>query len=117
MILFGSIRCADEPVNTDHDGIFDDKDQCIDVPGIPPKGCPQEITAIRFYIEKSASMGGYYAGGAYATVVVSDLVNKIDKEIRPGSISLISDTLEILNGDVTAFSDFIAKEKFTDSRV
>ncbi|MGN8058712.1 hypothetical protein ACTJKN_20670 [Pedobacter sp. 22163] len=115
-ILYTFLVClciSCKPEDTDGDGVNDQVDQCINVKGKKPKGCPisPKIGKVRLYLETSASMNGYLGGVAEYKQVVTDLAVKIDKEISPVSISFISDTIRGFPHNATAFSSHIATTK------
>ncbi|MFD2584927.1 hypothetical protein ACFSR6_20690 [Pedobacter vanadiisoli] len=97
----------------DGDGANDQVDQCINIKGKRPKGCPilPTIGKVRLYLETSASMNGYFGGNTEYKQIVTDLAVKIDKEISPTSINFISDTIRSFPNNATAFSSHIATTK------
>lgn len=112
-ILFICVCLGCETEDTDGDGINDQVDQCVTLKGKKPKGCPilPKIGKITLYLETSASMNGYFGGSAAYKQIVADLAVKIDKEISPVSINLISDTIRGFPNNATAFSSHIATTK------
>src|SRR5688572_21792663 len=83
--LFLLASCASDK---DGDKIHDKKDKCPDTPKgikVDATGCPEEekdaketIGAINFYLENSASMGGYLKGNTEFKNIVTDLVVLLD---------------------------------------
>ena len=60
----------------DNDGVPDDKDKCPTVAAETKSGCPErgrDIRSIHFYIETSASMGGYFQKSTEFKTIISDL--------------------------------------------
>lgn len=96
--------------DTDGDGVSDVSDKCPTVSARTANGCPVEIELhkVHFYVETSASMGGYYKSDAEYKTILSDLTIKIDKNIKPIDIWFISDTTEKYTRSVENFSSDIA---------
>lgn len=69
----------------------DSVNNCKSKKGRTPKGCPilPELQRINFYVETSASMGGYYNGETEFKTILSDLSVKMDKTIKPVSVFLL----------------------------
>lgn len=105
-------------IDTDGDGVSDQADQCSNIKGKKPKGCPilPTIGKVRLYLETSASMNGYFGGNTEYKQIVTDLAVKIDKEISPVSISFISDTIRNFTHNATAFSNHIATTKIAKDK-
>jgi hypothetical protein len=98
------------PDDPDKDSVAGTRDKCPTVAAKTKDGCPAEknISAVHFYLETSASMGGYYKGNAFRDVV-SDLVTKIDKNIHPVDIFYTAERTEKFNGSPQQFSSEIAR--------
>ena len=97
--------------DTDKDGIPDTKDKCPDVYAKTKDGCPAEkqLGKIHFYIDNSASMGGYFKKNAEFNEVIADLTAKIDKEISAIDIVFITDSVKPYPNSVQQFSEDIAR--------
>lgn len=106
-LLIFSCTTADR----DKDGIPDPKDKCPDVYAKTKDGCPVEkqIGSVHFYIDNSASMGGYFKKNAEFNEVISDLTAKIDKEIKPIDIAFIAEKMIPYLKPVQQFSADIAQ--------
>lgn len=92
--------------DSDKDGLPDDKDRCPTQHAKTKDGClPEEkIEAIRFFIDKSASMDGYYKGGTDFVHNIGSLLAKIDDDIKPiKEIWEVSDSMELFPGTADAF--------------
>lgn len=80
----------------DEDGVPDDKDKCKNTPSgvvVDKDGCPikeRKLGNINFYLDNSASMAGYFGQQAEFKTIISDLVVKVEKNIKPISIWFIS---------------------------
>ena len=94
----------------DRDGVEDDRDKCPDVYGKTKDGCPVEkqIANVHFFIETSASMGGYFGRDAEFKTIVSDLTTKVNENIKSADIWFIADNLDKYNKNVQQFSSDIA---------
>jgi hypothetical protein len=114
-IMLFLASCAED---TDKDGLTDDLDKCKEVFAKTKDGCPikVELQKIHFYVETSASMGGYYRNDAEYKTILSDLTIKIDKNIKPIDIWFISDTTEQYKRTVENFSSDIATTKIAARR-
>lgn len=107
--------------DSDKDGIPDNKDKCPNTPlevKVNKDGCPLErkLGNIHFYIETSASMGGYFKKDAEYKTIVSDLTTKIEKEIKPIDIWFIGDSATKYNKDAQQFTSDIATTKIADQK-
>lgn len=98
----------------DKDGVPDDKDKCPDTSTgakVDKNGCPAErkLGNIHFYIETSASMGGYMKGATEFIQVLPNLLVDIENRIttKSGKIQtyFIAEGLTPFTGSV---NDFIA---------
>lgn len=98
------------PDDPDKDGVAGTRDKCPTVAAKTKDGCPMEknISSVNFYLETSASMGGYYKGSTFRDVV-SDLLTKIDKNIHPVEIFTTAERTEKFAGSPQAFSSEIAR--------
>jgi len=96
------LSCGTNP-DSDKDGLPDDKDHCPTEYSKVNKGCPPEekINAIRFFIDKSASMNGYYKGDADFTTNIGNLLT----DINPKEIWIVGDSMKLFNGDRFAFTN------------
>jgi hypothetical protein len=96
----------------DKDGIVDNLDKCPDVAAKTKTGCPvkKEVEKIHFYMETSASMGGYFNRDAEFKTIVSDLTVKLSK-IKPVDIWFVADSATRYPKDVESFSADIATTK------
>src|SRR5437868_4040674 len=65
------------------------------------------INQIHFFLETSASMGGYLKGGTVFKDVVSEVVTKANT-IKPVTVYTISDTPKVYTGNLTAFVEGLA---------
>jgi hypothetical protein len=90
-IILALSSCLD--TDSDQDGLIDDQDQCPSVMAKTNNGCPLpvKINRVHFYLDNSASMGGYFAGPTEFKTIISDLAVKVDKEVSPIDISYIAD--------------------------
>ena len=68
---------------------------------------PAQISKIHFFLETSASMGGYLKGNTTFKNVVSDVVTK-SKQIAPLSVYTITSTPQAYTGDVMNFIQDLA---------
>lgn len=102
----------------DKDGIADPKDGCPDVYAKTKDGCPAEkqIGNVHFYIDNSASMGGYFKKNAEFNEVISDLTAKIDKEIKPIDIAFVAERIIPYSKPVQQFSGDIAQTSPANQR-
>lgn len=105
----------------DKDGVPDDKDKCPGTPAgtkVDKNGCPaeQKLGNIHFYIETSASMGGYFQKDAEYKTIISDLATKIEKEIKPIDIWFVGDTATKYSGNAQQFTSDIATTKIADQK-
>ena len=94
ILLVGLQSCKQD---NDEDGVINDIDDCPETPAgtiVDKNGCPlvKEIGDVHFYIETSASMGGYFKQDADFKTILSDLTTKIDKGIKPLDIWFIAET-------------------------
>lgn len=114
VICFSS--CWDKDL--DRDGVLDENDKCPNVAAKTKDGCPikREIDKVHFYLETSASMGGYFNRDADYKTIISDLTTKIDKNIRPIDIWFIADTLIHYQGSTDAFSSDIATTRIANRK-
>lgn len=62
----------------------------------------ETVSNVHFFLESSASMGGYLKGGTTFKDVVSDVVTKAN-QIKPVSLYTISGKPQPVNGDVNTF--------------
>ncbi|TAE27358.1 MAG: hypothetical protein EAZ91_16380 [Cytophagales bacterium] len=72
-----------------------------------PAEKPATIGQIHFFLETSASMGGYLKGGTTFKDVVSEVVNK-SNQIAPVTVYTITDKPQAYNGGVGAFVESLA---------
>jgi hypothetical protein len=109
---------ACKPEDSDGDGIADARDKCPAEKGLKPDGCParKDIRAVRFFLETSGSMGGYFKGNAEFPAVISDLTAKIDKSVKPIEIYFVAETTERFNGSPQALSREIANRNVTPQK-
>jgi hypothetical protein len=106
----------------DKDGVPDDKDKekntplnaKVDFEGREIK--EKQINNIHFYIETSASMAGYFKNDAEFRTILSDLVSKIDKKIKPIDISFIADSTTKYSKSIENFMSDIATTKIADQK-
>ena len=63
---------------------------------------PESVGTVHFFLETSASMGGYLKGGTTFKDVVADVVTKAN-QIRPTSLYTISGKAQPMTGDVNTF--------------
>ena len=98
------------PDDPDKDGVAGTRDKCPTVAAKTKDGCPAErsISSVKFYLETSASMGGYYKGSTFRDVV-SDLMTKVDKNIHPVEIFTTAERTERFSGSPQQFSSEIAR--------
>lgn len=107
--------------DTDKDGIDNKIDKCPTVAAKTKDGCPtpdRPIAAVHFYLETSASMGGYFKGQEFKNIV-TDLTGKIDKQIdhsKPLDIWYTSDQTTRFNGSAQDFSSAIATVKIAPGK-
>lgn len=105
----------------DEDGVPDEKDKCKNTPigvVVDKDGCPiaKEIGDVHFYIETSASMGGYFKQDADYKTIVSDLTTKIDKSIKPLDIWFIAETETKYTKSTQQLSSDFATTKIADQK-
>jgi hypothetical protein len=101
----------------DNDGVLDKNDLCPDIFAITKDGClPKEIDNVHFYIEISASMGGYFNKDAEFKTIVSDLTTKIEKNIKPLDIWFISELESKYTKSTAQFSSDLATTKIADQK-
>jgi hypothetical protein len=81
-------------------------------------GCPitKEIGDIHFYIETSASMGGYFKQDADYKTIVSDLTTKINKNIKPLDIWFVAETASKYGKSAEQLSADFATTKIADQK-
>lgn len=72
-----------------------------------PADKPATIGQIHFFLETSASMGGYLKGGTTFKDVVSEVVNK-SNQIAPVTVYTITDKPQTYSGGVGAFVESLA---------
>lgn len=109
-VLFFTISSCTK--DTDRDGVKDDRDECPEVAAETKDGCPasNEIKQVKIFLETSASMGGYF-NPQYSTEyknIISDLVNKVDQNVKPVKIAFIADSTFRYDKTVSDFSREIA---------
>lgn len=99
--------CNDD---SDKDGVPDNKDKCAKTPEhikVDTNGCPiqePKISEIKFYFDNSLSNAGYYNGATQFKDIISDLVTKIEGEIKPiKQILFISDSITPYNSTTSDF--------------
>ncbi|MCA0447290.1 MAG: hypothetical protein LCH54_13785 [Bacteroidetes bacterium] len=105
----------------DKDGVPNEKDKC---PGTPigtvvdKNGCPviREIGNVHFYIETSASMGGYFKQDADFKTLITDISTKIEKNIKPLDIWFIADSATKYEGNSQKLSRDIATTRIADKK-
>lgn len=116
--VFYLLESCCKPEDMDGDGVIDPKDKCPTTAAKTKDGCPVErkINAIHFYLETSASMGGYFKQDAEFPIIVSDLTAKIDKNIKPISIAFIAEHKEPFKGNPQQFSSQIANTKINPQK-
>lgn len=111
VLLISIFSYCTEP-DTDRDGVIDENDECPEVPAKTKNGCPEKkvITGVKIFLETSASMGGYFNPNQSTKFksVVSDLISKVDQEIKPVQIAFIADSTVRYNKSVSEFSREIA---------
>ncbi len=73
------------------------------------------LHAIHFFLETSASMGGYLKGGTEFKDVVADLVTKAN-QIKPVTIYTIAEKPQPISGDVNTFVSELATTKLATGR-
>jgi len=114
ILLFFSCSKNDK----DKDGVIDKKDKCPNVPANTKDGCPppKEIGKVFFYLETSASMGGYFKGDADFKTIVSDLTTKIEKNIKPIDIWFIAEAEEKYSKSTQQFSIDLATTKIAKQK-
>lgn len=106
--------------DADKDGVNDDIDLEPKTPlnaKVDSKGREikeKQIGNIHFYIETSASMGGYFKNNAEFKTIISDLTAKIDKNIKPIDIWFTADSTFKYNGSTQQFSSDIATTKIAN---
>ncbi len=102
--------CFDD--DTDGDGVIDDKDACLEVAAKTKNGCPEKkvITDVKIFLETSASMGGYFNPNQSTEFksVVSDLISKVDQNIKPVQIAFIAESTIRYKKTISEFSKEIA---------
>ncbi len=89
----------------DKDGIPDNKDKCPTEYAKTANGCPaeQQISSVRFFMDRSGSMSGYYKGETEFVNVTDDLLAKMES-IRPvKEIWMVSDSAVKFEGNAEAF--------------
>ncbi len=113
LLLLALIVPACRPEDQDGDGVVDARDKCPAEKGPKPDGCPvrKDIRSVRFFLETSGSMGGYFKDDAQFPAIVSDLTAKIDKSIRPLDIYFIAETTDTFKGSPQELSSEIANRK------
>jgi hypothetical protein len=117
IVILSLSFCTPKPHDRDKDGVADDKDKCPDVYALTKNGCPvREINKVHFFLDISASMGGYFQQDAEYKTILSDLTAKIDKRIKPIDIWFIADTLSKYPNSVEQFSSDIATTKIADRK-
>lgn len=98
----------------DNDGVNNDYDKCENTPvgsKVDKNGCPivRNVKNIHFYIETSASMGGYFKRDAEFKTIISDLTSKLEQSIkRPLDIRFIAEDELKYPGDAGSLSREIA---------
>jgi len=105
----------------DKDGVVNDRDKCKETPigtKVDKNGCPnvKEIGDVHFYIETSASMGGYFKQDAEYKTIVSDLTTKIEKNIKPLDIWFIAETATKYKKSTQQLSSDFATTKLADQK-
>jgi len=75
--------------------------------GTKPALKPAGISQIHFFLETSASMGGYLKGGTTFKDVVSEVVNK-SNQIAPVTVYTITDKPQAYSGGVGGFVESLA---------
>lgn len=80
-----------------------------------PAAKAASINQIHFFLETSASMGGYLKGGTAFKDVVSEIVTKANT-IKPVTVYTISDTPKPYTGDLTAFVEGLATTPLATGR-
>lgn len=112
IILLISIFSYCSEGDIDGDGVNDEKDECPEVAANTKDGCPEEkvITNVKIFLETSASMGGYFNPNETTEFksIASDLISKIDQNIKPVQIAFIADSTIRYNKTVSEFSREIA---------
>ncbi len=73
------------------------------------------INQIHFFLETSASMGGYLKGGTAFKDVVSEVVTKANT-IKPVTVYTISETAKPYTGDLTTFVEGLATTPLATGR-
>lgn len=76
---------------------------------------PASINQINFFLETSASMGGYLRGGTAFKDVVSEVVTKANT-IKPVTVYTISETAKPYPGNLTAFVQGMATTPLATGR-
>ncbi|HEY5408523.1 MAG TPA: hypothetical protein VIJ92_15625 [Ginsengibacter sp.] len=72
-------------------------------------GPVKEISKIHFYIDNSASMGGYFNDKTEFDEIVAEMAAKINKQIKPLDIFFIADSIIPYTKPVEGFGDDIAQ--------
>ena len=114
LLLLSLLTACQTDFDEDKDGVKGKRDKCPTQAASTPDGCPvgaRAIGGIHFYLETSASMGGYFKGQEFKDII-ADLTSKIDKEIahdKPMDIWYTAETTTRFNGNAQDFSSAIAR--------
>jgi hypothetical protein len=98
----------------DKDGVGNNSDKCENTPigsKVDQNGCPivRNVKNLHFYIETSASMGGYFQKDADFKTIISDLTSKLEQTQRkPLDIRFIAENEIKYEGDAGSLSREIA---------
>ena len=98
-------------VDTDKDGLPDNKDKCPTEYAKTATGCApaEKIDAVRFFIDRSGSMDGYYRGKTAFVKDIGDLLVKVES-IRPiTEIWQVADSAEQFKGSTGSFRNQMAQ--------
>lgn len=114
LLVFSAICLTACKQDDDGDGVENSKDKCKNTAHgvkVDKNGCEvkqRELGAIHFYMDNSASMGGYFNKDADFKTKISDITTKVEKNIKPLDIWFIAGTATKYNGNSQKFSTDIA---------
>jgi len=118
LFVLGTIILLSCNPDTDKDGIPDDKDKCPAEYAKRPGGCQpeQKINAVRFFIDRSGSMSGYYRGETEFVNANDDLLAKVESIRTVKEIWLVSDSAVKFNGNADAFRRNVLRTQPTGTK-
>lgn len=118
LLLCSFIAACSSPKDSDNDGVLDEKDRCPTVQAKTKDGCPieEKISNVKFFIDRSGSMTGYYKGGTEFVANIQEMMVSIEEENSISKIWLVGEEPELFAGNPKKFREVMSTTKLNSTK-